>query len=146
MSMTHKQVESRLKAISSAANSLHGDGYSKPTVPVPSEACWDIRFLLEHIHYLKAELSASKNCLLCDDHQWPYGYDIDGDNRPVCVWCEALRADALEKKLIDTLKQISEARTLLANSTPNAKLIPLENQQVEWSERFGKWWAETTQI
>lgn len=42
---------------------------------------------------------------VCDEHQWPYGADIDPDCRPVCGWCEALRADALERKLIDLKHQ-----------------------------------------
>jgi hypothetical protein len=38
---------------------------------------------------------------------------------------------------------IHEARTLLVNATPNTKFLPLESQQVDWAQRFGKWWAST---
>ncbi len=41
-----------------------------------------------------------KNATVCDRHQWPYGVDVEGACLPMCVWCEALRADALEQRVL----------------------------------------------
>ena len=48
MSMTDAQMAGRLNAISRASVSLHGGGYSYES-GAPSEACWDVRWLLAHI-------------------------------------------------------------------------------------------------
>lgn len=59
--MTDEQLQRRLAGIRSLAVSLHGVGYCNANCPSPSEACWDIRFLLDHIDGLDmriADLSA----------------------------------------------------------------------------------------
>lgn len=45
---------------------------------------------------------------VCQKHEWPYGVELEGDARPRCVWCEALRADTLERRLIDLLTAAKE--------------------------------------
>jgi hypothetical protein len=45
--MTDEQVQSMLLAIRSAAETLHGEGYHHPNA-VPTQAAYDIRFLLAH--------------------------------------------------------------------------------------------------
>lgn len=70
--------------------------------------------------------------MVCGDHQWPYGVDIDGDNRPMCVWCESLRADALERKAVDAIRERDACHkswddfvTKLSEVFPAAKNAPL---------------------
>lgn len=55
MAMTDEQIRGRLKAIRKTAESLHGGGYSYDS-GAPSEACWDVRFLLAHIDGLYAKV------------------------------------------------------------------------------------------
>ncbi len=69
-----------------------------------------------------------------------------------CVRHWKLRTHKAENKLLvseiyDTkMRLLKDARTLLSNATPNAKLIPLESQQAEWAQRFGIWWSESLEI
>ena len=55
----------------------------------------------------RAQLAAATLLGVCNDHRWPYGVDIEGDCRPRCVWCEALRGDALERKLLHVNGQLA---------------------------------------
>jgi hypothetical protein len=55
MAMTDDQLRARLNAIRKTAESLHGGGYSYDS-GAPSEACWDVRFLLAHVDGLYAKI------------------------------------------------------------------------------------------
>lgn len=55
MAMTDEQIRARLNAIRKTADSLHGGGYSYDS-GAPSEACWDVRFLLAHVDGLYARV------------------------------------------------------------------------------------------
>lgn len=55
MAMTDEQIRARLNAIRKTSDSLHGGGYSYES-GAPSEACWDIRFLLAHVDGLYARV------------------------------------------------------------------------------------------
>lgn len=79
------------------------------------------------------------NC--CHDHQYPYGVNIDDDDRPRCVWCESLRADALERRVVEMNRQLEVAEKLLSNATPHPTFLSME-QQEKWAKDFGKWWAK----
>jgi hypothetical protein len=59
MSMTNEQIAGRLAAVRKAADSLHGGGYSYDS-GAPSEACWDVRWLLVHIDGLNLSLADSQ--------------------------------------------------------------------------------------
>lgn len=60
MSMTDEQIEGRLAAVRKAAESLHGGGYSYDS-GAPSEACWDVRWLLAHTDGLKLALADARS-------------------------------------------------------------------------------------
>lgn len=59
MSMTDEQIKTRLNAVRKTAESLHGAGYSYDS-GAPSEACWDVRWLLAHIDGLNLALNDAK--------------------------------------------------------------------------------------
>ena len=92
------------------------------------------------------DLALALKSSVCSDHEWPYGFDLDGDNRPKCVWCEALRADALEGKLVDAENMLQRAEWLLSHASPNDKCATLLHATLtfdeEWAQAFGKWWAQ----
>lgn len=64
MSMTNEQIKNRLQAVRKTAESLHGGGYSYDS-GVPSEACWDVRWLLAHIDGLNLALNDARVKLRC---------------------------------------------------------------------------------
>lgn len=59
MSMTNEQIKARLQAVRKTAESLHGGGYSYDS-GAPSEACWDVRWLLAHIDGLNLSLNDAR--------------------------------------------------------------------------------------
>ena len=59
MSMTDEQIKARLQAVRKTAESLHGGGYSYDS-GAPSEACWDVRWLLAHIDGLSLALADAR--------------------------------------------------------------------------------------
>ena len=59
MSMTDEQIKARLNAVRKTAESLHGGGYSYDS-GAPSEACWDVRWLLAHIDGLSLALNDAR--------------------------------------------------------------------------------------
>lgn len=59
MSMTDEQIKARLNAVRKTAESLHGGGYSYDS-GAPSEACWDVRWLLAHIDGLNLSLEDAR--------------------------------------------------------------------------------------
>lgn len=59
MSMTDEQIAGRLSAIRKTAESLHGGGYSYDS-GAPSEACWDVRWMVAHIEGLELALADSR--------------------------------------------------------------------------------------
>lgn len=120
--MTDEQIEARILAIS--RNIKRADG--------------DISFLMKYADAIKTQRG-----FVCDNHTYPYGVEIDGDHRPICVWCEALRADELERKIVDLNNQLRIAENLLLNATPNPKFLTMGYQE-KWAKEFGKWWAKRT--
>ena len=57
--MTDEQIKARLQAVRKTAESLHGGGYSYDS-GAPSEACWDVRWLLAHIDGLSLALADAR--------------------------------------------------------------------------------------
>lgn len=58
--MTDEQISARMNAVRKAAESLHGGGYSYDS-GAPSEACWDVRWLLAHVDGLNLALADARS-------------------------------------------------------------------------------------
>lgn len=148
MSMTDEQVRSRLSAIRRAADDsddirfllAYIDGANLRRRPAYAEYPRRIKNNRDEVIALDYTRHENRSLSVCSEHEWPYGFELDGDCRPSCVWCEALRADALERKFLDAVKLIRDVSELLVNATPNAKLLT-EEQQREWTQKFGAWYA-----
>lgn len=91
MSMTNEQIAGRLAAVRKTTESLHGGGYSYES-GAPSEACWDVRWLLAHIDGLNLSLADSRareaklrsviaDCLDCSRLVPP---NAAGEPQPTC--------------------------------------------------------------
>lgn len=57
--MTDEQIAARMNAVRKTAESLHGGGYSYES-GAPSEACWDVRWLLAHVDGLNLALADAR--------------------------------------------------------------------------------------